>query len=283
MIYRNDSYGPIDRFCGRHPGFGLSNLMLYVAIGQAAVGLLDLFSQSLFTRLFMFSGPAVLHGEVWRLATFVFVPKITNPFYLLLSCYVIFWTGQMLEREWGAARFNLFYLSGVVLSDLLGLLIGYADIYYINLSIFLVIATLYSEMQVLFMFVIPIKMKWLALIDVVLILVDVVQSAQARLWFAALAPLASFINYFIFTWPFWSMKLGIVRRQADPQVINFKRAKRQAEKKARETGGYLHKCAVCGLTDQDAPDMEFRYCSKCDGYYCYCANHINNHIHIHND
>ena len=55
------------------------------------------------------------------------------------------------------------------------------------------------------------------------------------------------------------------------------------QKKAQETGGYLHKCAVCGITDQDNPNMEFRYCSKCDGYYCYCADHINNHIHIHED
>ena len=198
-MYRNDYYGPIDKFCSKHPRFGVTNLMLYVAIGQAAVGLLSLFSQNLFSLLFMFSGPAILRGEIWRLATFVFVPKVTNPFYLLLSCYVIFWTGQMLEREWGTAKFNLFYLCGIVLSDLLGLAVGYADIYYINLSIFLVIATLYGEAQVLFMFVIPIKMKWLALIDVVLILVDVVQRAQAGLWFAALAPLASFVNYFIFT------------------------------------------------------------------------------------
>ena len=104
------------------------------------------------------------------------------------------------------------------------------------------------------------------------------------LWkYSTLAPLASFINYFIFTWPFWSMKLGFARRRADPQVINFKRAQKQAQKKAKETGGYLHKCAVCGLTDQDDPSMEFRYCSNCDGYYCYCADHINNHIHIHED
>ena len=283
MIYRNDYYGPIDKFCGRHPRFGLSNLMLYIAIGQAAVGLLSLFTQGLFMNLFLFSGPAIFRGEIWRLVTFVFVPRTANPFYLLLSCYVIFWTGQMLEREWGTAKFNLFYLCGIVLSVLLGLLLGYADIYYINLSIFLVIATLYSEAQVLFMFVIPIKMKWLALIDVVLILVDVVQRAQVGLWLFALAPLASFVNYFIFTWSFWSMKLGFVKRRADPQVINFKRAKRQAEKKAKETGGYMHKCAVCGITDQDDPAMEFRYCSKCDGYYCYCANHINNHVHIRGD
>ena len=282
-MYRNDHYGPIDRFCARHPRFGLPNLMLYIAIGQAAVGLLSLFTNGgLLNRLLFFS-PYIFGGEIWRLVTFIFVPRTANPFYLLLSCYVIFWTGQMLERELGTAKFNLFYLCGVVLSVVLGLLIGYADIYYIHLSIFLIIATLYGEMQVLFMFVIPIKMKWLALIDVVLVLVDVIQRAQAGLWFFALAPLASFVNYFIFTWPFWSMKLGIVRRQADPQVINFKKAQRQAQKKARETGGYLHKCAVCGVTDAIEPNMEFRYCSKCDGYYCYCADHINNHVHIRQD
>ena len=283
MMYRNDHYGPIDRFCAKHPRFGIPNLMMYVAIAQAAVGLLDIFLQDWLSALLMFSGPAILRGQVWRLVTFVIVPNSSNPFYLLLGCYVYYWTGQMLEREWGTAKFNLFYLSGVVLSALFGLLLGHQDIYYIHLSIFLVIATLYGEMQVLFMFVIPIKMKWLAILDVVLILVDVVQYAQRGLWVFALAPLASFVNYFIFTWPFWSMKLGFARRRADPQVINFKKAQRQAQKKAKETGGYMHKCAVCGLTDQDDPNMEFRYCSKCDGYYCYCANHINNHIHIHND
>ena len=282
-MYRNDHYGPIDRFCAKHPGFGVPNLMMYMAIGQGIVGLLDLFTRGGLSGLMMFNGAHILAGQVWRLITFVLVPTDSNPFYLLLSCYIYYWTGQMLEREWGTAKFSLFYLSGVVLSALLGLAVGYASIYYINLSIFLVIATLYGEMQVLFMFVIPIKMKWLAILDVVLILVDVVQFAQMGVWVFALAPLASFVNYFIFTWPFWSMKLGFVRRRADPQVINFRRAQKQAQKKARETGGYLHKCAVCGLTDQDDPNMEFRYCSKCDGYYCYCANHINNHIHIRND
>lgn len=283
MMYRSSQYGPIDRFCAKHPNFGVPNLMMYLALGQAAVGLLDLFTSGLLTYQMMFFRPLIFQGEVWRLLSFVLIPSgIGNPFYILLGCYVVFWTGQMLEREWGTAKFSLFYLSGVVLSILSGLLLGTASIYYVNLSIFLVIATLYGEMQVLFMFVLPIKMKWLAILDVVLVLADVIPFALNGLWLTALTPLASFVNYFIFTWPFWSMKLGFVRRRADPQVINFKRAKRQAEKKARETGGYLHKCAVCGLTDEDDPGMEFRYCSKCDGYYCYCAHHINNHIHIRN-
>ena len=280
MIYRNDHYGPIDRFCAKHPRFGIPNLVMYIAIGQVIVGVLSLLPplRSL-PYLLAFSRMAILHGEIWRLITFIFVPTSTNPFYLLLGCYVIYWTGQMLEREWGTAKFSLFYLCGVLWSIIGGMLLGVISIYYIHLSFFLVIATMYSEMQVLFMFVLPIKMKWLALLDVALILLEGLESGP----YVILLALPSFINYFIFTWPFWSAKLGFVRRRADPQVINFKKAQRQAQKKARETGGYLHKCAVCGITDQDDPNMEFRYCSKCDGYYCYCANHINNHIHIRND
>ena len=279
-MYRNDHYGPIDRFCARHPRFGIPNLAMFVAIGQAAVGIVDILFKVNLTITLVFFRPLILLGQVWRLVTFIFVPSNGgNPFYLLLSCYVIFWTGQMLEREWGTAKFNLFYLCGVLWSILGGMLLGAISIYYIHLSFFLVIATMYSEMQVLFMFVLPIKMKWLALLDVALILLEAVDAG----WIVILLALPSFINYFIFTWPFWSMKLGIVRRQADPQVINFKKAQRQVQRKARETGGYLHKCAVCGVTDTVEPDMEFRYCSKCDGYHCYCANHINNHVHIRQD
>ena len=274
MIYRNDHYGPIDKFCAKHPRFGIPNLAMYVAIGQVAVGILDLIMRGRLTAAMTFYSPYILRGEVWRLITFILVPSASNPFWLLLGCYVTFWTGQMLEREWGTAKFSLFYLCGVLWSIVGGMVLGSASIYYIHLSFFLVIATMYSEMQVLFMFVVPMKMKWLALLDVALILLDGLQYGLIVVLWAV----PSFINYFIFTWPFWSMKLGFARRKADPQVINFKRA----QKKAQETGGYMHKCAVCGVTDQDDPNMEFRYCSKCDGYYCYCANHINNHVHIRN-
>ena len=284
MIYRN-GYGPIDRFCAKHPRFGISNLMLYIVIGQVAVFILDLFFRGMLSSYWLpFSRDLILHGQVWRLVTFIFLPSDSgNPFFLLLGCYFYYWIGTMLEREWGTVRFTLFYLSGVVLSVLSGMILGITDIYYINLSIFLVIATLYGEMQVLLFFVIPIKMKWMALIDVALILVAVIQNLMYGSWVGALLPLASFVNYFIFTWPFWGAKLGVLRRRADPKVVNFKRVQKQAQKQAKATGGYRHKCAVCGITDADDPNMEFRYCSKCDGYYCYCMNHINNHVHIHHD
>ena len=281
-MYRN-GYGPIDRFCAKHPRFGLNNLMLYLVIAQAVVFVLDMMFGSIPSLMLSFSRGLILKGQIWRLVTFVIVPNSSNPFNLLLSCYFYYWIGQLLERSWGTAKFNLFYLSGVVLSALFGMILGDANIYYVNLSIFLIIATLYGEMQVLLFFVIPVKMKWMALIDVVLIFVDVFGLLRMGYWTYALVPLVSFINYFIFTWPFWSYKLGIARRKADPQVINFKKVQRQAQKQAQATGGYRHKCAVCGITDKDDPTMEFRYCSKCDGYFCYCMDHINNHVHVHKD
>lgn len=295
MIYRNRGYGPIDRFCAKHPNFGIPNLMKIIVFGQIAVYLVNMLVYVMFKQSFLsylqFVPAYILQGQVWRLVTWVVVPNASSPFMLLLTCYFYYWIAVMLEREWGTARFTLFYLSGMVLSVVLGMVLGLGQMnltytiaslnlsYYLNLSIFLVLSVLYGEMQVLLFFVVPVKMKWMALIDVVLVIVDMVDLFQRGYWLLALVPLASFINFFIFTWPFWQAKLGIVRHKTDPKVIHFKQAQRQAQ----ETKGYHHKCAVCGITDADDPDMEFRYCSKCDGYYCYCANHINNHVHIHKD
>lgn len=298
MIYRNRGYGPIDRFCAKHPNFGIPNLMKIIVFGQIAVYLVNMLVYVMFRQSFIsylqFIPAYILQGQVWRLVTWVVVPNASSPFMLLLTCYFYYWIAAMLEREWGTARFTLFYLSGTVLSVVIGMLVGLVGVAqinpfylitsmdlsnYLNMSIFLVLAVLYGEMQVLLFFVVPVKMKWMALIDVVLVVVDMARFVQAGLWMLALVPLASYINFFIFTWPFWQAKLGIVRHKTDPKVIHFK----QAQKQAQETKGYHHKCAVCGITDADDPDMEFRYCSKCDGYYCYCSNHINNHVHIHKD
>ena len=293
MIYRNRGYGPIDRFCAKHPNFGIPNLMKIIVFGQIAVYLVNMLTYVMFAQNFVgylqFVPALILNGQVWRLVTWVVVPNASSPFMLLLTCYFYYWIAAMLEREWGTARFTLFYLGGMVLSVVLGMALGLGQMnlthtiaslnlsYYLNLSIFLVLAVLYGEMQVLLFFVVPVKMKWMALIDVVLVIVDMVDLFKLGYWMLALVPLASFLNSFILTCPLWQTNLGIVRHKTDPKVIHFK----QAQKQAQETKGYHHKCAVCGITDADDPDMEFRYCSKCDGYYCYCANHINNHVHIH--
>lgn len=260
----------------------VTNLICQAVLGSGWLGVLE------FVPLYIFE------GQLWRLVTWLAVPNSSNPFYLLLGCYFYFWIASMLERQWGTARFNLFYFGGALLSVIVGLLVGllqrnlthtYSAIelsYYLNLSIFLVLATLFGDTQVLLFFIVPIKMKWMALLDVALIVVEMVQLIGAGYWMLALAPVASWINYFVFTWPFWANKLGIIRHKSDPTVIQFKKARQQVERtqKTQQAQGYRHKCAVCGVTDAMAPDMEFRYCSKCDGYHCYCIDHINNHVHI---
>ncbi len=299
MSFRRNGYGPIDRFCAKHPRFGIPNLMKILVIIQIVVYVVDFITEQTmgfgWCNYLYFVPAYIFRGQLWRLITWLVIPNASNPFMLLLSCYFYYWIASTLERQWGTARFNLFYFSGAILSVVLALLMSLLQpaysiflmdlSYYLNLSIFLILATMFGNMQVLLFFVVPVKMKWMAIIDVILIVVDMAELFAAGAWSHALVPLASFINYFIFTWPFWSAKFGMARRKTDPTVINFKKAQHQAQKtqKAQQAQGYRHKCSVCGVTDAMEPDMEFRYCSKCDGYHCYCINHINNHIHIHEE
>ena len=277
----------LDRFCRKHPRFGIPNLMTIVALGTALVYLLDQFGRGMSLSSILALFPAlVLRGEIWRLVTFVFVP-MSGGVLLLLELYFYWFVGSALEREWGTAKFSLFYLSGVVLNILFGflsLLTGNPAVLvtmrYVNLSLFFAFATLYPNLQVLLFFVIPIKVKWLAWVDAALFAWSVLSSLLALDLAGAILPLVAILNYFLFFASDLRNTLGYARRrvqhQTSRQTINFKKATRQAQQQK----GYIHKCAVCGKTDTDYPDMEFRYCSKCNGYYCYCKDHINNHVHI---
>lgn len=279
----------IDRFCMEYPNFGIPNLMLYIAIGNVAIYLIDTFSMSgaALSNLLYFSRYEIFHGQIWRLITFIFLPQSgdmllrgTGIFFVVLSAYFYFWIGSLLEREWGTARFTVFYLSGVVCNIIFGLIFGYADMSYVNLSLFFSFAVLFPDMQVLLFFILPVKIKWLAWIDAALFAWDVITCLLAGYWLGALLPLVAILNFFIFFWSDFAEALGYRKQrfqhQHSRQTVNFKKA----TKSAYQEKGYIHKCAVCGKTDTDYPDMEFRYCSKCNGYYCYCSEHINNHEHI---
>lgn len=280
----------LDRFCAKHPRFGIPNLMLYIAIGNVAIYLIDLFSMGgiPLSAMLSFDRGAIFQGQIWRVVSFVFVSmsgdvllRGTGIFFVAISAYFYWWIGSLLEREWGTTKFTVFYLGGVVLNILFGLVAGGANMYYVNLSMFLAFATLYPDMQVLFMFLIPIKVKWLAWIDAAVFAWAVLSSLLRGSWIGALLPIVAILNFFIFFWQDFRYLFAKAKRRTSPTVINFKKAQKQAKKQAKGTKGYTHKCAVCGITDADDPNMEFRYCSKCDGYYCYCRDHINNHVHIH--
>lgn len=275
----------LDRFARKHPRLGIPRLMLYIVIGTVLVFFFDLFSSGTFSAMLAFSRTLILRGQIWRLITFIFVPLV-SPRYILsfaLSLYFSYFLGTMLEREWGSAKFTLFYFSGVLFNILVGFVTGYATMQYVNLSILLAFATLYPDLQFLLFFILPIKVKWLAWLDLAIIALDMIEMAMMGAWLLMLLPVVALLNYILFFWSelwgFVARKRGQTRHRHSRQTVNFK----AAQKKAQETRGYMHKCAVCGKTDADDPTMEFRYCSKCDGYYCYCMDHINTHVHVKKD
>lgn len=272
----------IDMFCYRHPRFGVPNLMLYIVIISLAVWLLSIMDPSkTLMSFFVFSPERILKGEVWRLVSFIFVPQSLS-FWELLFFYFYYWIGNVLEKEWGTPRFNIFLISGVLLTAVYGFIIYFitkqsiaVTTYFIYLSMFFSFATLFPDVQVLFMFIIPIKVKWLAYLDAAFFLLSMLtQSFPFNL-----LPLVALLNYLVFFGDDLFSSLRSNKARYNKTTVNFNREK-QKIKYEQKNASYTKKCAVCGRTDTDYPDLEFRYCSRCAGYHCFCQDHINNHIHF---
>lgn len=278
----------LDRFCLKHPRLSIPGLMRYIVIGNILVYLLNMFSFggiSSASTFFTFDAAAILHGQIWRLVTFIFVPYFgSNLFFFALSLYFYYFIGNALEREWGSNKFTIFYAFGVLLNIVVGFVVGTASMYYVNMSMFFAFATLYPDLQFLLFFIIPVKAKWLAWFDAAYFAFAVLQFVLAGQFLYALIPIVAVLNYLLFfasdigsQVSYWKRRAefrAAARSKSGPKVVNFHDRTTQTKK------NYLHKCAVCGKTDVSDPNMEFRYCSRCNGYYCYCADHINNHIHI---
>ena len=280
----------VDRFALRHPRFGVPGLIRYITVGTAIVYALCLFSSYYPFSFLSFDWGRILHGEVWRLVSFVFLPSTTRPLSLVLSLYFSYFIGTLLEREWGTAKFSLYYFSGVALTVLTGIIGHYAfgssaiyGAYYVNMAMFFAFAALYPDMQVLLFWIFPIKVKWIALLDALLFAFDTLAALLQLNFLGALLPVVALLNFFIFFWTDLQENVLYHRRRAQHrnshQTIQFKSAVRQQQKRDADRG-YRHKCAVCGRTDADFPDLEFRYCSRCAGYHCFCSDHIFNHVHF---
>lgn len=133
----------------------------------------------------------------------------------------------------------------------------------------------YPEMVVRLFYIIPIKMKWLAIVEAVLYALGVVQGILMGAWGMALTPIIAMLNLFIFFSPDFSRRADQFQARHRTEAVQF----RKAVKEQRRQKGYNHKCEVCGRTDTEYPNLQFRYCSKCTGYHCFCEEHIFNHVH----
>ena len=285
-----------DRLCYRNRNKGIPNLMLYICIGSAVVYLMtQLTRNTVLYNILYFDRTLILKGQVWRLFTYALTYNGGNILYTAIGLLCYFSLGRAIENRWGTFRFNLFYLSGLVLMDVYCLIFPCnAPVNYLNMSLFLAYATLYPDAHFLLFFIIPIKAWIFALFDLVMTLINVIRLSVPVFYFPYnLFPLVALANYFLF---FGKDVLNVIpmswrvnarrlfhrgeRTASRPKVIPFKGAPSYEASTAQPRAPYLHRCTVCGRTDVSDPDLEFRYCSRCKGYYCYCQDHINNHTHI---
>lgn len=273
----------IDRFCILHPRFGIRRLMLYIVLGNILVYVLTMMDTTgLVYQKLCFSGAGVLRGEVWRIATYLFVPGGGSPILFLIEMYFYFWIGSSLENEWGAGKFTIYYLIGALLQAVFGVLLTLIlkqDIVitatYLNLSMFFAFATLFPDVTVLLFFILPIKVKWLAYVDAALFVIAVVTTPFP----VNLLPVVAVLNYLLFCggWLFDRLRPARVRQERRTVAFQAEARRIRSEQAQR---GYRHRCEVCGRTDAEFPTLQFRYCSRCAGYHCYCEDHISNHTHI---
>ena len=274
--------------------YAIKNLTIYLLIAYA-IGYLLMFGQQFtgvpYLNYIWFEPYLVLKGQIWRLFTWVLIPPKGNIVVAIIMFILYYQLGTALERAWGAFRFNV-YIFGGMLFTIIGAFItfficgplipvgGFISTYYINLSIFLAFAVCFPDMQVLLYFIIPIKMKWMAVFYLVVVGYDIVNWVSMGWWFAAIPIIASLLNFFIF----FMMTRNMSR--FNPKDIHrraeFKRAATPPRTQYRDGSPIArHKCAVCGRTELTNPELEFRFCSKCNGNYEYCSDHLFTHTHIH--
>jgi hypothetical protein len=189
--------------------------MLYIVLGMAVVWIANLIlstnpnnSVNLYEMIY-FDRDKILHGEVWRVISFVFMPPSTLFILIPIILYFYWFMGSSLEYKWGSFKFNVFYFTGIIGCIAAGFIFGYATNEYLDLSLFLAFAILFPNEQLLAFFVIPIKAKWLALIDGIVLLYDFITGSNTMRIFIIL----SIINIIIFFGKdFFSMIYYMVRR-----------------------------------------------------------------------
>ena len=261
----------LERRLGR---FAVTHATLYLIIGQvfvtlsAMLGLLDL-------RKFVLVPVLVTHGEPWRVLTFLFYPPPVNfgstlsLVFLPFAWWIFFLMGNALEHYWGAFRYNMFLLVGCVLTIAAAFVTPFSPVTnaFIGGSVFLAFAWLNPDFELALFFILPVKVKWIALLTWLFYGYQLVTGG----WSTRLQVLASVGNFLLF---FGREIIDTMRYRRRSMATQ---ARRIAEEKSPEP---RHRCHVCGKTDLTNPEMDFRYCSKCAGDQCYCPEHIFNHEHV---
>jgi hypothetical protein len=245
--------------------YAIQNVTIYLIAGQVLLFFLSLTAQ--FDMGLLFMVPAlVLDGEWWRMLTFLFIPMRTSPIFIIFFWYLFYLFGSSLEQHWGTFRYNLFLLIGYALTVSVAFLTPLfpASNLFLWGSVFLAFAYLYPNFELHLFFILPVKIKWLALITWVLYAYQFIFGY----WNSRLLVLAAVGNFLIFFGKDILLKVRYGRFKMASQARSF-----------ADQAKPFHRCAVCGSTDRSHPHLEFRYCPQCDGLG-YCQDHIFKHDHV---
>ena len=276
--------------------YAIHNLMYYIVICQVVGLVIQILSPRLLSYLTLDMYSIIRYKQIWRLVTFIIVPGMSTSIegigllFTAVTLYFMYYFGKNLEGVWGAARFNLFYLSGIILNILAALIIYvvpgtekvarfYSQLFalfglnYINMSLIMVCCFVFSETVVLFQFIIPIKMKYLGIFYALELVVEMVQMIRGGLLPGGVAIFVALLNFAIFF--FATRKRSHFSAKQVRRKIKYKEQMRNAN-----TSGPRHRCYICGRTELDDPNLDFRYCSRCEGNYEYCSEHLFTHEHV---
>ena len=243
----------------------IPNITLYLIFGQIfaygawKVGQINLGPIMLLPAL-------VLKGEIWRLITFLFVPPNAHPALIAFAWYIFYLMGDALEHHWGTARYNLYLLIGWAATVLAAFVAPYSLVSnaFLAGSVFLAFAWLNPNFPLALFLILPIKVKWLALLACLGYGYSFVVGSMA----IRLSIVAAVLNFLLF---FGRDIILLIRAQKRQRTDHAERERVASEPR--------HTCLVCRKTDQTDPMEDFRYCSKCAGAACYCEDHIRSHQH----
>ncbi len=271
--------------------YAIKNLSLMLILCYAVGYLVQLINPQ-FVLMLTLNPYEILHGQVWRIFTWILVPPESLDIFTFIMLYFYYSVGTALEHTWGTYRYNVYIFSGfffTIIASFLSMGVVYLladgtmaseqmegffmlsslmfNTYYTNMSILLAFAATFPSAQILFMLLIPIKMKWLGIAYGVLLLLEFIEGSFLTRFVIG----ASLLNFGIF-WITSHNKIHMTPRQMKHRQ-EFKREVRVNSKITK------HKCAICGKTDE-MEGVEFRFCSKCNGNYEYCQDHLFTHEHV---
>lgn len=288
----------LERKFGRYAIPGITRYLIFAnLIGYLLAAFSNVLPFSDLMSYLDFSAAHIFHGQIWRLVTWIFVPSSGLSIWSLLFIVCLLMLGQNLEQWLGTFRMNVYFIGGILISDVGGLLINvityalgirvsyynmesglpiYLTMYYILFSLYLMLGLFMPEAEVRLYFVLPIKMKWLMVVYVLTLGFEIISYFRVGWMYGVIFSseiIFAIINLLIFVYSCKSR-------------VSFKQRKRTAQFKAQfaeprpGSGITKHKCAICGRTEQDDPNLTFRYCSKCAGNYEYCQDHLFTHTHV---